>query len=328
MRKGLSVVIPNYNGIELFPQTLPTVFDALKQIHIPFEVIVSDDCSSDDSLNYLKKNFPSVHIIQNETNSGFSVTANRGIWEANHDLVFLLNSDVKLEPEYFLNQFRYFDRPDTFGVMGRIIGWEDEQIQDGAKYPSFHSAKIKTSRNYLLCDEKAMNDGIYTTYLSGANALMDRKKLLEMGGFNEIFSPFYVEDYELSLRAWRLGWKCYYEHAAVCRHRTSTSIKSKSRKWFIKMISNRNKMYLHAIHLTPSWRLLWWIQILPEVLVQSIFLKTYYLKAFFLFLSNYSSVRASRRELLILAGDRELLSVKQVAHFIQSSVKDLKLKFF
>src|SRR5438045_9616797 len=113
MYKGLSVVIPNYNGIDLFPQTLPTVFAALRKIEIPFEVIVPDDCSSDGSINYLKQYFPSVRIIQNEKNSGFSVTANRGIREARHELVFLLNSDVKLEPAYFLDQFRYFDRPDT-----------------------------------------------------------------------------------------------------------------------------------------------------------------------------------------------------------------------
>ena len=49
----------------------------------------------------------------------------------------------------------------------------------------------------------------------------DKNKLIELGGFNELYAPFYVEDYDLSLRAWRLGYKCYYEHFALCRHQVS-----------------------------------------------------------------------------------------------------------
>jgi GT2 family glycosyltransferase len=329
MQKGISVVIPNYNGTQLFPQTLPTVFHALQNISLPFEVVVADDCSTDDSVAYLTRHYPQIRIVRNQQNSGFSITANHGIGAARYDLVLLLNSDVKLEAGYFHRQFRYFDTPDTFGVMGRIIGWEDEIIQDGAKYPSFHSAKIKTSKNYLLCDEEEMKKGLYTMYLSGANALLDRQKFIQIGGFNVLFSPFYVEDFELSLRAWRLGWKCYYEHDAICRHKTSTTIRSKSRRWYIKMISNRNKMFLHAIHLGIFRRILWLAQLVPEVLVQSLLLsKTYYLKAFSLFLKSGKGIRASRTQLQKSAGERKLLSVKQVAHFIQSSVKGRKPRFF
>lgn len=326
--QGVSVVIPNYNGTGLFPQTLPTVFDALRNSGLAYEVIVSDDCSTDRSIEWLQTNYPDIYILPGDRNSGFSVTANRGIRAARFNLVLLLNSDVKLEPDYFQQQLHYFNDPDTFGVMGRIIGWDDDKIQDGAKYPSFHSAKIKTSRNYLLADENEMEQGLNTMYLSGANALVDRQKLLELGGFDELFSPFYVEDYELSLRAWRLGWKCYYEYRAVCRHRTSTSIRSKSSKDFIRMISNRNKWFLHSIHLNAGKRMLWWLQLLPEVLVQSLLLKTYYLRAFVQFLSNYAGVRASRRRFQKTAGSRDLLSVEDVAHLIQSSVRDKQVLFF
>lgn len=327
MQQGISVVIPNYNGTALLSQTLPTVFRALETHPAPSEVIVADDCSTDDSLSFLQQHYPSVRIVSNARNSGFSVTANLGIRSARLPLVLLLNSDVKLEPGYFNTLCRYFEKNDTFGVMGRIIGWEDELIQDGAKWPSFHSAKIKTSLNYLLQDEAAMRDGLYTMYLSGANALLHRDRFLEIGGFNEMFSPFYVEDYELSLRAWRLGWRCYYEHAAVCRHRTSTTIRSKSRKSYIKMISNRNKWYVHAIHLDGARRWLWAIQMLPEVLVQTVLLKTWYPRAFVLFLKGWGGVRRSRRRLRALGGEK-LRSVSEVASFIQASVRNKKIRFF
>src|SRR5438093_299679 len=98
MQKGLSVVIPNYNGIALFPHTLPTVLGALQNLSIPNEIVVADDCSTDQSLDFLSRHFPQIRIIRNESNKGFSVTANKGIQAAQYDLVLLLNSDVKLEP--------------------------------------------------------------------------------------------------------------------------------------------------------------------------------------------------------------------------------------
>ena len=328
MHEGLSVVIPNYNGAGLFPFTLPTVFRALERAGLPYEVLVVDDASTDDSLSFLSINFPEAVVLTSESNKGFSVTANRGMAAARFDLVLLLNSDVKLEPDYFRSQFRYFEQPDTFGVMGRIVGWNDEVIQDGAKYPSFHNAKIKTSKNYLLEDRNEMSKGLYTSYLSGANALIDKNKFLELGGFNELFSPFYVEDFELSLRAWRLGYKCWYDHDSVCRHKTSTSIRSKSRKDYIKMVSLRNKWFVHAIHLEPFRLFLWGLQTSGEILLQLLLMKKYYAQALGAFIKNYRGVSRSRTQLKQFAQDRRLLSVHEVADLIHATVKDKKIKFF
>src|SRR5690242_19255388 len=75
LMQGVSVVIPNYNGAKLFPETLPTVLCALHHINLPFEIIVSDDCSTDDSISYLQTNFPGIKIVANKKNSGFSITA-------------------------------------------------------------------------------------------------------------------------------------------------------------------------------------------------------------------------------------------------------------
>lgn len=328
MQNGLSIVIPNYNGVRLFPDTLPTVFEALSTVQIPYEVLVVDDCSPDGSAAFLQKEFPEVRVISNEKNSGFVLTSNRGMRNAKYDLALLLNSDVKLTPHYFDNQFKYFERDDTFGVMGRIIGWDDNIIQDGAKYPSFHGVKIKTSGNYLLENEEEMKNGLYSMYLSGANALVDRKKFLEIGGLNEAFAPIYVEDYELSLKAWRMGWKCYYDHNSICRHQVSTTMRSKEKENYVKKIYNRNKMFLHAIHLSKGERRLWMVQLVAEVLVQTILLKMFFLKGFILFVKNYDAVRESRKKLATISAGRKLLSVREVADFILASVSGKKIRRF
>lgn len=310
------------------PVILPPLFAALAKLDLQHEVIISDDCSTDASIQLLQNDFPQVKIMLNASNQGFSPTINKGIFAAQYDYVFLLNSDVILLENYFIPLLRYFDKEDTFGVMGRIVGWDDEVIQDAAKYPSFHGVKIKTTGNYLP-ETISENDWLHSMYLSGANAFVDRKKLLLLGGFDEIFAPFYVEDFEISLRAWRLGWKCYYEHFAICRHRPSTSIKSKSSKKFVKTIYYRNKLFLHFIHLPAAKLLLWYLQLIPETLFSLITGKLYFFTALRLFFSNRDLAKKSKDKFNLLLKNHEInVAVQTVAASILLSLKNKKIKKF
>lgn len=283
--------------------------------------MVVDDCSTDSSVNYLREHFKEIVVLQNTANSGFAKTINKGIFAAKLSHLLLLNSDVKLTKEYFLPLLRYFDRPDTFGVMGRIIGWEDEQIQDAGKYPFFHGVKIKTSRNYVPLHPRHDN-WLYTMYLSGANAFVDREKIMQLKGLDEIFSPFYVEDYELSLRAWRLGWKCYYEHFSICRHKISSTIRSTREKKAVAVIYNRNKMYLHAIHLRGISKFLWYLQLLAELLLRTLTFQFYYLRSFYLFLRAGHRVAVSQKAFSALAKSLQRnISVIQVTKNIKYALR-------
>jgi GT2 family glycosyltransferase len=325
MNKGLSIVIPNYNGVDLFPHTLPTIYAAAQSLLFPYEIIIVDDCSTDDSLSFLKTHYSNIRIVENKQNSGFAVTANRGVKAAAHNLVLLLNNDVQLTPNYFEPQLRHFEQGDTFGVMGRIVGWNDDRIQDGAKYPYFHGVKIKTSGNYLLEEEAAMQQGLFSIYISGANAFLSKEAFLACGGFNELFSPFYVEDYELSLRAWRLGYKCYYQHNAVCRHKTSVAIKSKSNERFVETVYNRNKMFLHAIHLSTGERYVYYFLLLSELCLRLLTGRWTYLKSLTLFVCAHGEVVRSRNELQRAAGDRPLLSVRGVTGKITEALNGKRI---
>jgi GT2 family glycosyltransferase len=318
--KGISVVIPNYNGAHLFPQTLPGLFHALHRGGVPYEVIIVDDCSTDDSVAVLQREFPEVKIVRCPVNQGFSPTINKGMREAIFDMVFLLNSDVKLEPDYFIHLIPYFEKSDTFGVMGQIVNWGDDRIQDGAKLPTFQGAKIKTFKNFLP-SETPITTGLYTMYLSGAETLVSKEKLLQLGGFDEIFAPYYIEDYEMSLRAWRLGWKCYYEHRSICRHKTSSSIKSKARKQHIQTIYYRNKMFLHAIHLSSFQMMIYYPQMFFECLVRVVSFRFHYVNSIILFFKGRKKCKASKKRFEQLAGKVGTnLTLGQVAKKIGDSL--------
>jgi GT2 family glycosyltransferase len=324
---GISIVIPNYNGCELLPAIIPSLKNAAEETGLPFEIIISDDCSTDDSVTLIKSAYPFIQLLQNDVNAGFSPTINKGIFAAQYSHVLLLNSDVKLTPGYFGHLFRYFEKADTFGVMSRIVGWDDDIIQDGAKYPSFHGVKIKTSGNYIPL-EPEKEQWLYSMYLSGANAFIDRSKLIALQGFDELFAPFYVEDYELSMRAWRMGWKCYYDHTAFCRHQVSTSIKSSNKKKKINAIYNRNKMYLHALHLSNGKRLLWFLQLIPEGIINLVTVKWNWFLSLRMFISTYKDVKKSRDQFVKLAGEKKLLGSSEVAAMVLSSIEGKQIKRF
>ncbi|MEX1202116.1 MAG: glycosyltransferase family 2 protein [Ferruginibacter sp.] len=327
-KPGISVIIPNYNGKHLLKQVLPAIFIALQNAGLPNELIISDDASIDDSIFFLQSHYPQVKLICNKENRGFSPTINKGIFVAQYDYVLLLNSDVKLSPDYFQPLLRYFEREDTFGVMGRIVGWQNEIIQDAAKYPSFHGAKLKTSGNYYFT-QATEKDWTFSMYLSGANAFVDRKKLVALGGFDEIFAPFYVEDFELSLRAWRLGWKCYYEHFSICKHHESITIKSSNQEEYIKTIYYRNKMFMHAIHLSSKQLINWYLQLIPETLIRIVTGRFYYLQSLKMFFNSRNKIAESKEKFNALTGPANpTLTVTEVVAMICEKIKMKDVKRF
>lgn len=272
MQHSISVLIPNYNGKKLLEENLPSVYTALH--NYPFsssEIIVSDDASADDSLLFLKQQFPEVKCVSTEVNTGFSGAVNRGISFCSGDLILILNSDVQLSATYFDAQVPLFEDLEVFGVMGTIISMDGTQIQDTAKYPYFNNGKIGSTLNYSTHEIGSWP----TLFLSGANALVRKSYLVQLKGFNEIFNPYYCEDVELGIRAWRAGWKCLFESSAVCFHPNSETIK-KQGKEKVRRISRRNKAILHLIHLEGMY-LIWyqWMLRFKSVLGQLVGSKKY-----------------------------------------------------
>lgn len=291
--KSISVIIPNFNGRHLLEKNLPSVIDALENAAAEYEIIVVDDHSVDDSVQFVRNSYPQIKIIESPANQGFSTTCNKGIFAAKNDLVLLLNTDIQLTPQYFEGKFKYFEKADTFGVMCKIVG-VDGEVQDTARKFTRRFFKIKANTFYYVDDPDFWTP---TAYLSGANALIDTHKLKAIGGFDEIFSPFYYEDFDLGLRAWRLGWKCYYHHFSHCIHDTSSTTKNYRTSNWVKAVFARNKLIMHAIHLKKSLRLLYYVQIGFNLLFMWIGLNFFVYKGLYQFLSKLDAIKKSRRNM-------------------------------
>jgi len=248
MIPSISVIIPSYNGSELLSENLPSVLESLDGMDRS-EIVVVDDHSADHTTAYLEKNFPQIRIIRNTENLGFARSVNRGINEARYDLVFLLNNDIKPEKKYVTSSLKYFEKADTFGVMGMIRDARSHEIMEGIKYPVINISGLKY-RDIRDPRIERWTDRMYTFYLCGGNAIINRRKLLELNGLSEIYEPFYQEDVDLSVRAWLSGWKLYFNSKAVCYHKHSATIKKYFEPSYIKSIAKRNRLTLSYIYLT------------------------------------------------------------------------------
>jgi GT2 family glycosyltransferase len=321
MKKTISVVLPNYNGKKLMEMYLPSVVTALGNAGVDYELIIVDDCSKDDSVDFIKTHYPNIKLLVNKENLGFSGTCNRGIEVAKMELTLLLNSDVQLTPDYFEGQWKYFEKPDTFGVMGRIMDKDGEYIEDAARILFYLGCRIKANRFYYNEDAE---DWAYTAYLSGANALVDTAKLKELNGFDEIYAPFSSEDSDLSTRAWLLGWKCYYEHSSVCFHQVSGSIKKNIRSRLLNTVYFRNRFVFQQIHLSGIRAFLLPVHILVvEVIAKTLIGKLWIWRSYREYLKLSKQIARSKEEFTSLKSKHESsLNIDDIMSIIENSINN------
>lgn len=244
MKKSISVIIPTFNGKDLLMKYLPSCERALLNCNTisQYEIIVVDDCSNDDTVDFIKENYPHVLLIINSKNVGFSKTINKGIFASQMELALLLNNDMELPENFFEKMIPYFfQQPNLFGISSEIRDITGEKVLEGVKLPWRKHGML----HYKDCLDK---NNCHTLYICGGNALVDNKKLKELGGFNELFSPFYFEDFDLGLRAWRKNWKLFYTNDTYCKHCHSTTIFKENKRDKVEQIFLRNKFLLNYLN--------------------------------------------------------------------------------
>jgi GT2 family glycosyltransferase len=266
MSEPITIIIPNYNGAQLLQRNLPSVLGCIEADGLNARVIVVDDGSSDASLKVLQANFPVVTVVAHTQNRGFSEAIWSGVQAAETELVFLLNSDVELNAGSLKPLVQYFDSPDTFAVCPLILDEDGSVNRHSWNVRRFHWGNLKAVEWDLQSALDARRQGwLATFYTSGGSMMVRRSMFLALGGFHPIFKPFYGEDYDLGLRAWRQGWASYFEPGASVIHQSRGSIKDHVKRAYVKQVRRRNKYLLEWIHL-PAWRL--WSTVIPLSLWQ------------------------------------------------------------
>ncbi|MBP5719322.1 MAG: glycosyltransferase family 2 protein [Abditibacteriota bacterium] len=253
---NISVVIPNYNGAGIIEKCLDSVTGF-------FEVIVVDDGSADDSVSLIKSRYPDVKLIENGVNKGFSHSVNRGIRAAEGDFVFLLNTDVILPPNVTDNMLPLFEDSDVFAVSPRIILPKKGDIDEGCKWGKWHNGVFYTDQRQNVTEVTPI------LYATGCAALYRKSMLDALGGFDEVYSPFYWEDADLGYRAWKRGYKSLYTpHSFVTHEHGATT--SKANSDYKNTITARNMIYFIRRNISDKDILKVHKRMLPLVLLKKL----------------------------------------------------------
>ncbi|CAN0238520.1 unnamed protein product [Chrysoparadoxa australica] len=153
-------------------------------------------------------------------------------------------------------------------------------------------------------------------------------KLNDLGSVDEIYSPFYGEDVDLSLRAWRLGYECYFEPRAICKHPSSTTIK-KIKKSKVKIAAKRNKMLLHFIHLSGLSLVVYLFILTIKVPFRLLILDFNYVQAFIQFLGKLRKATDSKQALFQLQQSRNtFFPLMNIKSKIIEKIDELRIQKF
>jgi GT2 family glycosyltransferase len=219
----------NWNVCELLEGCLASIFTHPPSA--PFEVIVVDNASADDSVSMLRKKFPEVTVIENSGNPGFAAANNQGIKAAHGEYTMLLNPDTLIHPDAFDVMIRGMDQEISAGVCGPQILNPDGSLQQGpGVLPTFRSLLYgktifrKTGlfrKHYqeLKIKNRDLNesDQGFVNKLSGA-AVMVRSEVFDQVGLLDESFFLYYEDTDLFYRIIQAGWKPLYLPNATITH--------------------------------------------------------------------------------------------------------------
>lgn len=204
----ISIVIPYWNGAEKIRKHLP---DVLKFAHANNveEIIASDDCSIDETVKLLKSEFPDVVVVERHKNSGFASNVNSGFKKTTGDFIFLLNSDATPMKDALKYAMPHFENEKVFSVGCRVGDglWATAQFKDGYFW---HNQARKVSP----CEAEEHQ----TLWASGGSSIFRKTLWDELGGLDELFNPFYVEDVDLGYRTVKRGFINIWEPKSRVEH--------------------------------------------------------------------------------------------------------------
>ena len=236
---NISVVIPVFNGKELLKRYLPSVLASCRNYGAgETEIVIVDDAGSDGTVEFLNTAFPTVKVLRHVENLGFSATANDGILAARYGIVVLFNNDVEVAPDFLNFVPQNFSDPEVFAIRP---GLTDTAAGDTITAPKI-GGNFRLGHFEVPVGPRGATR--FAFFAGGGASAYDREKFLELGGFDELFAPFYFEDVDLSYRAWKRGWKIIYEPRCLAWHQGGATIGKFHEKKFISATTERNKCLL------------------------------------------------------------------------------------
>lgn len=231
----LSIIIINWNGIRFLPDCLKSIAD--NPPNVPYEVVVVDNASTDESVEWLKSDEPHdlfgktpFTLIESADNLGFGLGNNLAIDKCSSPSLLLLNPDTLIHPRAIDNLLEALTLEEQIGIVGPRLLNADGSLQPSvwAHPPTATKFFVEAMRLHVLLPKGLKGKWLaarhwphderrFVTVLSGAAMMVNRKMIDRIGAFDPKFH-MYGEDGEWCLRANKAGWKVLFDPSAEIIH--------------------------------------------------------------------------------------------------------------
>lgn len=219
----VTIAIPNFNGEKSLKENLPDIVSSGAD-----EVLIIDDRSFDSSVEVIET-YPSIKLHIHKNNLGFVRTVNELFNLALGDIVVLLNNDVGVNKGFLSHLTPHFSDEKIFAVNCHeegegwpVASWKEGFFQWGR---GIEGREVHRS-----------------AWASGGSAAYRKDVWHSLGGFDEIYTPGYWEDIDISYRAIGTGFHILWEPKAKVLHKHGTIMQKVFRKRYIQWIKDRNQL--------------------------------------------------------------------------------------
>jgi GT2 family glycosyltransferase len=270
MREGrelpkVTALVLSYNGKDYMDDCIGGL---ISQDYPVLEILVVDNKSSDDTMDYVEERFPGVRTLRLEDNEGFAAGVNKGIMHCTGDLILVLNQDIALEKDVVSELVSGMQESGADVCSPKILYHQTERIwYAGGEITLFRKGNLRpkpTSHRGKMEKDCGQYDSIAETgYATGCAVLIKKELLVKLGGFDTSFF-MYHEDADLSLRAKNTGARIVYVPDAVIYHKVSINRLDK----FTRRGMSRVIVYFRSsmIFVKKHWKirgLILWLATLP-----------------------------------------------------------------
>ena len=211
----VSIIIPAYNKFDLTYNCVKSIVEQGAQV--PFEIIIVDDCSRDETI---LANFAfgrGIRLIRNSINVNFIRSCNRGFEAARGEYIVFLNNDTEVKLRWLDELYETMRRDDKIGVAGSKLLFPDGSLQECGGIIWRLGDGWNWGRGQAADDPRFcyMRDA---DYVSGAVLMIKASLFAELGKFDERYLPLYYEDTDLCFRVRQLGYRVVVQPTSEVTH--------------------------------------------------------------------------------------------------------------
>ena len=211
---AVSIVVPVFNQLRFTLQCLKAL--ALQQSRYRFEVILTDDAST-DATGPLLEAMPGLRYVRNPENLGFLRSCNRAAAAARGEFLVFLNNDTVVLPGWLDALIDTFTEHPRAGYVGSMFLWPDGRLQEAG------SMVAGDGSVWMVAQDEDADGWQYnfvreTDYCSGAAIAVPLSQWRRLGGFDTQFAPAYYEDVDLAFGVHAAGAQVLYQPFARCIH--------------------------------------------------------------------------------------------------------------